>query len=51
MLYLRNTDNLQKKVEYASYFPLFYELVYIWLSDSFEIDINLIQFILALEKY
>ena len=51
MLYLRNIDNLRKKAEYAPYFQLFYELVCIWLSDSLEININLIQFTSAVEKY
>ena len=50
-LYLCNSDNLEKKAEYAPYFQLFYKLVCIWLSDSFEIDVNLIQFASAVEKY
>lgn len=51
MLYLHNIDNLQKKTKYKPYFLLFYKLIYIWLSDSFKIDIYLIQFTLAIEKY
>ncbi len=42
ILYLRNIDNLEKKAEYSPYFQLFYKLLCISLSDSFEMNINLI---------
>lgn len=32
------------------YFQLFYKLIYIFLIDSFEISVNLIQFILTIKN-